>query len=100
MEGNLRKNMPYGGVARKRIFFEIFIQNGIIIPPKYYGIHGIGDALLTVRIGEKDNWKDGLITQDGKVVLPAEYNRIISCSDNYYLCQRDGNCELLCVSNG
>lgn len=87
----------------------IFTENGkcgikdfdgnIIIPPKYYGIHGIGDALLTVRIGEKDNWKEGLITQDGKVVLPAEYNRIISCSDNYYLCQRDGNCEILCVSN-
>ena len=73
-------------------------DGNIIIPPKYYEIHGIGNALLTVRVGEKDNWKEGLITQDGRVVLPAEYDRITSCKDNYYVCQHDGVCEMLHVS--
>ncbi len=73
-------------------------DGNIIIPPKYYEIYGVGNALLTVSIGEEDNRKEGLITQDGRVVLPTEYNRIISSEDNYYVCQRDEIYEMLHVS--
>lgn len=67
----------------------------IIIEPKYYEIHGLDKPFLTVRVGEKDNYNEGLITQDGAEVLPAVYEHISWCRDNGIICCRDGNCEML-----
>ena len=76
-------------------------DDNVIIEPIYYEIHGMHNPLLTVRVGEKDNYKEGLITPDGVEVLPAVYSDIRWCRDNYIICCQDGNSEVyqLMVSN-
>ena len=74
---------------------EIDFDGNIIVPPIYYEIHSIDSPLLIVRIGEKDNYKVGMITPDGTPVVPAEFSSIGWCSDNYIICCRDGHCEML-----
>lgn len=73
----------------------IDFDDNVIIPAKYYEIHGLDDILLTVRDGEKDNYKEGLITHNGTVVVPPEYHRIGWCKDNRILCCNEGGCEML-----
>ena len=73
----------------------IDFDDNVIIPAKYYEIHGLDNILLTVRDGEKDNYKEGLITHNGTIVVPAEYKRISWCKDNRILCCNEGNCEML-----
>lgn len=66
-----------------------------LVAPIYFEIHGIRNPLITVRVGEKDNYKEGLIKKDGTVVIPAEFGRISWCNDDYIICCRDGYCEML-----
>ena len=88
--------------AKRRLIIQqngkqavINFEDNVIIPAKYYEIHGLDNTLLTVRDGEKDNYKEGLITHNGTVVVPAEYKRISWCKDNRILCCNEGNCEML-----
>lgn len=73
----------------------IDFDDNVIIPAKYYEIHGLSNSLLTVRDGEKDHYKEGLITHNGTVVVPPEYHRIGWCKDNRILCCGEGDCEML-----
>ena len=73
----------------------IDFDDNVIIPAQYYEICGLDNILLTVRDGEKDNYKEGLVTQNGTVVVPPEYHRIDWCKDNRILCCSEGNCEML-----
>lgn len=73
----------------------IDFDDNIIIPAKYYEIHGLSNTLLTVREGEKDHYKEGLITHNGMVVVPPEYHRIGWCKDNRIICCGEGDCEML-----
>lgn len=73
----------------------IDFDDNVIIPAKYNGIHGLDNILITVRDGEKDNYKEGLITHNGTVVVPPEYDRISWCKDNRILCCNEGYCEML-----
>ena len=73
----------------------IDFDENVIIPEKYYEIYGLHNPLLTVRDGEKDNYKEGLVTLDGTVAIPAEYERIHWCNDNCIICSNEGSCEIL-----
>lgn len=97
-------DVSWSGISyeQKRIIFKDGDKHGIkdfdgniIVPPIYYEIHSIDNPLLIVRVGEKDNYKEGMITPDGTIVVPAEFSSIRWCSDNYIICCRDGHCEML-----
>ena len=89
----------WGGVSyeNRRI---VFVENGkqgirdfddnLIVEPIYQEIHGLQNPLLTVRVGDKDHYKEGLITRDGKEILPAEYERITWYNGNCIICCNDG----------
>lgn len=86
---------------KRRIVFEKDGKQGImdfdenvIIGPTYYEIYGMSYPLLTVRVGEKNNYKEGLITPEGLEVLPAIYSAIRWCSNNRIICCQEGNCEV------
>lgn len=94
----------WGGIDHKskRI---IFIQDGkqgmmdfdgnVIIPAKYYEIRGLSDLLLTVRVGDKEQYAEGLITQEGREVLPPRYERISwSVDKRHFFCYGGGHCEM------
>ena len=93
---------------QKRICFEEGGKQGvkdydgnIIIPAIYREIHGHTNPLLTVRVGDKDSYKEGLITPDGRTVIPAEYERIDWCGDHkHFFCCSDGRCEMYVVEEG
>lgn len=87
-----------------------FVENGkqgmkdydgnIIISAIYHEIHGRKDPYLTVRVGEKDSYKEGLITYDGKTVIEANHSRIGWCSDHkHFFCCADGRCEMYVVED-
>lgn len=87
-----------------------FVENGkqgmkdydgnIIIPAIYHEIHGRKDPYLTDRVGEKDSYKEGLITYDGKTVIEANHSRIGWCSDHkHFFCCADGRCEMYVVED-
>lgn len=87
-----------------------FVENGkqgmkdydgnIIIPAIYHEIHGRKDPYLTIRVGEKDSYKEGLITYDGKTVIEANHSRIGWCSDHkHFFCCADGRCEMYVVED-
>lgn len=97
-------DVAWGGASyeKKRIVFKENGKQGVcdfddnvIIPAQYYEIHGIDNPLLTVRVGVKDKYKEGLITHDGREVVPAMHKRISWCSDNKIICCNDGHCEML-----
>lgn len=85
-----------------------FVENGkqgmkdyngnIVIPAIYQEIYGRMDPYLTVRVGDKDNYKEGLITCDGKIVIEATHDRIGWCRDHkHFFCCSDGCCEMYAV---
>ncbi len=91
----------WGGISyeQKRIIFErdgkqgiVDFNDDILVAPIYLEIHGTRNPLLTVRTGDKDNYREGLITSDGKEVLPAKYERITWCKENKLICRTDGEC--------
>ena len=69
-------------------------NGNIIIEPKYYEIYNLDCPMLTVRVGEKDNYTEGLISKIGKEVIPAEYEGISWLKDNYFVCCKKGLCEM------
>ena len=73
----------------------IDFDDNVIIPAKYYEIYGLDNLLLTVRDGEKGNYKEGLVTHDGTIVVPPNYQRISWCKNGRILCCTEGNCEML-----
>ena len=95
---------PWSGISykRKRLIFNEGERQGIkdfdgntVVPPVYHEIYGVDKPLLIVKSGEENNYKEGLITHDGTIVVPAVYGSIRWCSDGYIVCRRDGNCEML-----
>lgn len=83
----------------------VFVENGkkgirdfndnLIVEPIYQAIYGLQNPLLTVRVGDKDHWKEGLITCNGKEILPAKYKRIIWYDDSCIICCSEGYSEML-----
>ena len=69
-------------------------DGNIIIPAKYLEIRNTDKPLLAVRIGENDNYKEGILIRDGIEVVPAEYKYILFYND-YIVCCREGHCEML-----
>lgn len=86
----------------KRIVFEENGKQGlmdfddhIIIPAIYHEIYGLDKPLLTVRTGNQSNDPVGLLSQTGKVILPAEYSSISWLRDRTHLiCRKNGRCEM------
>ena len=86
----------------KRIVFEengkqglMDFDDNIIIPATYHKIYGMGDPLLTVCVGEKDDYLVGLLDHSGKSVFPAEYSSIKWIKNKTHLvCCKDGVCEV------
>lgn len=70
-------------------------DKNIIVPPIYSEIRGIDKPLHIVHLGEKDTFTEGMITRDGISVVPAEFESIRWCSDDYIVCCRPGHCEML-----
>lgn len=70
-------------------------EGHVILPARYHSIHGNGDPLLTVRVGDKHAYRASLITADGAEVLPPMFDRIGWCRDkrHFYGCAEDG-CEM------
>ena len=95
---------PWDGIdsAKKLIIFTKDHNQGIkdfdgniIVPAEYYEIVGLRNSLLTVRVGEKNNYREGLITYGGKQVIPAKFERITWCDDKkHFFCCLDGCCEM------
>lgn len=94
----------WGGLDLKHRRF-IFAENGkqgiknfdgeIIIPAEYLEIHGKDNPFLTVRVGTKNRYKEGMITASGITVIDAEYERVFWCKDrkHFFGCA-DGKCEM------
>ena len=75
-------------------------DGNIIVPPIYYEIHNHDEPFLTVRDGEYSNYKEGLITPDGKTVIPARYEHIGWYSDRkHFFCCSEGCCEMYIVED-
>lgn len=100
---------PWNGIMheQRRI---CFVENGkqgmmdydgnIIVPAIYHEIHGHAEPFLTVRVGDKDNYKEGLIAPDGKTVIPAHQKRIGWCRDHkHFFCCSEGCCEMYVVED-
>ncbi len=96
-------DVAWNGISyeKKRIVFEkggkqgiMDFDENIIVEPIYYEIYGMSNPLLTVRVGERDNYKEGLITPEGIEVLPAVYSSIQWCSDNRIICCHEDCCEV------
>lgn len=88
----------------------IFEENGkqgvmdydenVVIPAVYHEIHGGKDPFLTVRVGEKDSYKESLIAVDGTEVIPPAYSRIGWCQDGkHFYCCSEGCCEMYLIEN-
>lgn len=88
--------------SQRRIIFEengkqglMNFDDNIIIPAIYHKIYGVSNPLLTVYVGEKNNYLVGLLDHGGNVILPAEYSSIMWLKDRSHLvCCKDGICEL------
>jgi len=86
----------------KRIVFEendnqglMDFDENVIIPAIYHKIFGVDAPLLTVYVGEKDNYLVGLLDHNGNVILPAEYGSISWLKNKTHLvCCKDGRCEV------
>lgn len=96
---------------------KILVCN-IIVPPIYLEIYGKTQPFLTVRAGNSDDYEgfassdgevsvtsgqknkymEGLITPDGKMVLPARFERIGWCRDSkhFFTCSNE-LCEMYVV---
>lgn len=70
-------------------------DGNVVIKPIYHEIHGLDEPLFTVRVGNKDDYKEGLITPDGKEVVPAIWHRISWENNNRIICCSEGLCEML-----
>ena len=102
-------DVPYEGFHHEQKRF-CFVENGkqglrdydgsIIIPAIYHEIHGLTSPFFTVRVGEEDNYKEGLITPDGKTVMEATHSRIGWCKDakHFFTCS-NGLCEMYVVED-
>lgn len=97
-------DLSWNGIhyGKKLMVFEsdkkqgiIDFDDNIIVPALYHEIHGMDKPLLTVRVGDKDNYLEGLIKHDGAKVLEPKYKRICWCKENYLLCSFNGECEVL-----
>lgn len=66
----------------------------ILADPKYYEIDDINRPMVTVRIGDEDHFKEGLITRSGKEAIPVDYERIGWLKDDYFVCCKEGLCEM------
>ena len=87
---------------QKRIIFKDGEKKGvrdfdgnIIIPPLFSEIHFSDRPLVKVRLGDRNNYTEGIFTKEGIQVVPAEYKYISFYEDGYFACCRDGHCEML-----
>jgi hypothetical protein len=100
-------DIPSGGFfhdVQKHVFLEDGKQGlkdysgNTIIPAIYYRIDGYLEPFITVKVGDENNYSEGLITFDGTSVIPANYERIIWCKDKkHFFCFSDGYCEMYVV---
>lgn len=67
-------------------------DENVIVQPIYSKISGIYDPLLIVK--SKEGYNYGIITQDGREVLPMIYSTIVWASNNRIICRQEGNCEV------
>lgn len=86
----MSRNVSFLNVTESKDIVDF--DDNILVDPIYLEIHGMKDPLLTVRTGDKDNYREGLITSAGKEVLPAQYKRITWCKGNILICCADGEC--------
>jgi hypothetical protein len=87
----------------------VFEQNGkqglrdlhgnIVIPAVYYKLYRPdASPLLTAVAGDENHHKEGVITLDGRQVLPTAYSCITRCSDGvHFFCRVDGGYEMYSV---
>lgn len=94
--------------AQKRILFKEKGKQGIkdydgniVIPAIYHEIRDLAKPFLAVRVGTAGNYKEGLITRNGKTVIPAKYKRIDWCRDrkHFFTCSDEG-CEMYVIEEG
>ena len=91
-------NSTWNGISceKRRIIFEkdgkqgvADFEGNIIVEPVYKKIYCLDDPLLSIDIGEGIDKKCGLITHDGKAVLPPKFRFIQWCDDGYFICRDD-----------
>lgn len=95
---------PWNGVCydKRRVIYEcngkqglIDFDDNVIVPAVYNKICGLENPLFTVRYGDKDNYLEGLIKEDGTMVIPPEYEQIKWYGKECILCDKLGECEFL-----
>ena len=68
----------------------------IIIPPAYSVISNLDKDFYTIQIKEDNNRREGLITPEGKVIVPTEFESISWLQDGkHVLCCKEGFCQML-----
>lgn len=70
------------------------LAGNIIIEPKYNEIYCVDEPMYIVRIGEGENYREGMISRNGRDVIPADYECISWMRDNYFACRKNGLCEM------
>lgn len=90
--------IPIGGIDedKRRFVFESDGKQGIkdfdghiVIPPIYTTIAGFKDKFLKVETGKGQSALYGLLSQEGKIVLPIAYTAINAGSGPYILAEKD-----------
>ncbi len=91
-------------VKKKRIIVEdgdhvgvIDLDGNIIIPTgKYDEITGVSQSLFCVyKKDENGNKLAGLVTHEGKELVPPTFKRISLCEDNYIICVGNDTCTMM-----
>ncbi len=102
-----KHNIPRWGIRRNQKLF-CFEENGkqgirafdgsIIVPAVYHEIYALDEPLFITEFGGDKHSKSGLITPDGKSVLPPRYERIAWCRDHkhFFTCSPN-RCEMYIV---
>ena len=71
-------------------------DGNIIIPPRYKSVYNVNLPFAHVKIGDDKESYKGLITLDGREVLPPIYEYIRWTKDhNHILCKGNNGCEML-----
>ena len=97
------KNIKYFNYEKRLIVFKDNDKLGLkdfdgktIIPPVYSEIYYLDKDFYTVEIREEANRREGLVTSEGKVIVPIEFENIRRLKDGkHILCCKKGFCQML-----
>lgn len=71
------------------------LDGNVILPARYYKLENLDAPFFTASVGNAQGFLVGMISADGRFVIPAEYHYINWCQDGrHFYCCRPGLCEM------